>query len=175
MSRVRILNRRLDMENLWTPWRFHYIKTAGKSDGCVFCRILEEGEAGDLENLIVYRGEHSFAILNRFPYTSGHLMVVAYRHIASLSEAEPREIQEMALLARKFEQVLAELYHPEGFNIGFNIGRCAGAGVEGHLHLHVIPRWIGDTNFVGAAGQTRIIPELLETTYQKITCHLRNT
>lgn len=156
------------MENLWTPWRFHYINSPDSVEGCVFCRILECREEQDRENLIVHRGEKTFVILNRFPYTSGHLMVVAYRHVSTLSAAEPEEVQEMMLLARKAEACLAEIYHPEGFNIGINVGRCAGAGVESHLHLHVIPRWAGDSNFVATAGQTRIIPELLETTYAKI-------
>ena len=162
------------MENLWTPWRFHYIKTASSGDDCVFCRILESGIEKDPENLIVHRGKHSFVILNRFPYTSGHLMIVMYRHISSLSAAKPEEMQEMMLLAQQCEKCLAEIYKPEGFNIGINVGKCAGAGVESHLHLHIIPRWIGDSNFVAAAGQTRIIPELLESTYQKVLQGLKN-
>ena len=163
------------MENLWTPWRFHYINSANSAEGCVFCRILASGTENDPENLIVHRGAHSFVILNRFPYTSGHLMVVLYRHIGTLSSAEPEEIQEMMLLAQRCEKCLADIYKPEGFNIGINIGKCAGAGVESHLHLHLIPRWTGDSNFVAASGQTRIIPELLETTYQKILQSLIET
>ena len=163
------------MENLWTPWRFHYINSASSCEGCVFCRIIESGMGNDPENLIVYRGKHSFVILNRFPYTSGHLMVVLYRHISTLSAAEPAEIQEMMLLAQRCEKCLADIYKPEGFNIGINVGKCAGAGVESHLHLHVIPRWVGDSNFVAAVGQTRIIPELLEATYQKVLQRLSKT
>ena len=135
----------------------------------MFCRILEEGPEKDPENLVVHRARRSFVILNRFPYTSGHLMIVALRHIATLNEAEPGELQEIMLLARRCEAGLKRIYRPEGFNIGINIGKCAGAGVEGHLHLHVIPRWPGDSNFVGSAGQTRIIPELLEDTYRKVS------
>lgn len=156
------------MENLWTPWRFHYIKSADNAGGCVFCRIVEAPTQEDAENLVVFRDRRSFLVLNRFPYTSGHLMIVANRHIRSLSEAEPTELEEIMKLASRAEGLLAEIYRPEGFNIGMNIGKCAGAGVEGHLHLHVIPRWTGDSNFVAVAGQTRIIPELLETTYQKL-------
>lgn len=129
----------------------------------------------DSENLIVHRGQHSFVILNRFPYTSGHLMIVLYRHSSTLSSSEPQEIREMMSLAQRCEESLADIYRPEGFNIGFNIGKCAGAGVEGHLHLHVIPRWVGDSNFVATAGQTRIIPELLETTYEKVLQGLKKT
>jgi len=156
------------MENLWTPWRFHYIKSADAAEGCVFCRIIESPAERDAENLVVHRDSRSFLVLNRYPYTSGHLMVVANRHIRSLTEAEPAELEEIMKLARRAEGILSEIYHPEGFNIGINIGKCAGAGVEGHLHLHLIPRWIGDSNFAATAGQTRIIPELLETTYQKV-------
>lgn len=163
------------MENLWTPWRFQYIKSADSPEGCVFCRILECGEAKDPENLIVHRGQHSFVILNRFPYTSGHLMVVLFRHVSNLSSTGPDELREMMRLAQRCEECLAEIYRPEGFNMGFNIGKCAGAGVEGHLHLHVIPRWIGDSNFVATAGQSRIIPELLETTYEKVLQCLKRT
>ena len=163
------------MENLWTPWRFQYIKSADSSEGCVFCRILESGEAEDPENFIIHRGQHSFVILNRFPYTSGHLMVVLYRHVRSLSSTEPDELREMMGLAQRCEECLAEIYRPDGFNMGFNIGKCAGAGVEGHIHLHIIPRWIGDSNFVATAGQTRIIPELLETTYEKVLQGLKKT
>lgn len=163
------------MENLWTPWRFHYISASNPPDGCVFCRILDSGPDKDPENLIVHRGKHCFVILNRFPYTSGHLMVVACRHISSLSEADPEELHELMLMARRCEKALKGIYNPEGFNIGINLGKCAGAGVESHLHLHVIPRWTGDSNFVAVSGQTRIIPELLEDTFNKVSKCFKNT
>lgn len=118
--------------------------------------------------MVICRRDHSFVILNRYPYTSGHLMVVARRHIKNLSDARSEELSEIMNLASRAEACLTEVYKPEGFNVGFNIGKCAGAGVDSHLHLHVIPRWMGDSNFVATAGQTRVIPELLETTYSKV-------
>lgn len=154
------------MDHLWTPWRYHYIATTSDSAACVFCRMLEEDR--DSENLILLRRDNCFAVLNRFPYTSGHLMVVARRHIPSLATAEAAELDEMIRIARYFEAALGDVYHPSGFNIGFNIGRSAGAGVAGHLHLHIVPRWYGDSNFVAVLSQTRVIPEDLATTYQKL-------
>ena len=156
------------MDYVWTPWRFHYIAKTAETDGCVFCHILGEGSNRDSENLVLVRRASSFVILNRFPYTSGHLMVVARRHISSLTEATSRELTEIIELARESEAALSEVYQPEGFNMGFNLGKCAGAGVDGHLHLHVLPRWVGDANVVSVVGQTRVIPEELETTFRKL-------
>ncbi|RPI29846.1 MAG: HIT domain-containing protein [Acidobacteria bacterium] len=158
------------MDHLWTPWRYHFITSAEKSDRCIFCAFQEEDR--DEHNLILTRGSHSFVILNRFPYTSGHLMVVARRHIPSLSDAQPGELEELILTARDFQLALETLYRPDGFNIGFNLGKSAGAGVAGHLHLHVVPRWQGDSNFVGVIGQTRTIPEDLKTTYARLREYL---
>jgi ATP adenylyltransferase len=157
------------MDHLWTPWRFHYISSCGEVASCVFCDLLQEQP--DKRNLVLARHTHNYVVLNRFPYTSGHLLVVAYRHIPKLTEALDTELQEMIRLARQCESVLQEVYRCDGFNIGFNIGRSAGAGVAGHLHLHVVPRWQGDANFVSVVGQTRVIPEDLETTYDKLTPH----
>jgi len=159
------------MDHLWTPWRYQYISSAGKPEGCIFCAFQDEDK--DKENLILVRRSHSFVILNRFPYTSGHLMVVARRHIPSPTDATPEELQEMILTARDFQAALEATYHPDGFNIGFNVGKSAGAGVAGHLHLHIVPRWQGDSNFVAVLGETRIIPEDLETTYQKLSDYLK--
>lgn len=159
------------MDYLWTPWRYQYIASASKLERCIFCAFQEEDK--DRERLILVRRAHTFVILNRFPYTSGHLMVVARRHIPSLTDATSPELEEIILTARHFQAALDTVYHPDGFNIGFNIGKSAGAGVAGHLHLHIVPRWQGDSNFVGVLGETRIIPEDLETTYRKLTDYLK--
>jgi ATP adenylyltransferase len=159
------------MDHLWTPWRFEYIRNADQDSTCVFCRVI--AEARDAENFVLYRGRGSFAILNLFPYTSGHLLIVANRHIASMSEATPEELHEMIDLARFCEDVLRRQYHPDGFNMGFNLGRSAGAGVEHHLHMHVLPRWRGDSNFVSVVGETRVLPEELPTTFQRLLPHFR--
>ncbi|MEJ2077665.1 MAG: HIT domain-containing protein [Acidobacteriota bacterium] len=162
------------MDYLWTPWRFQYLESGLGKDECVFCRILQESPDQDSAHFVLAHGPHTFLILNRFPYTSGHLMVVLRRHVAKLIDAESAELEEVIQWARRCEEVLREVYAPEGFNIGFNVGSCAGAGVAGHLHLHVVPRWTGDANLVSVIGQTRTIPEELETTYEKLRPHLQN-
>jgi ATP adenylyltransferase len=154
------------MDRLWTPWRFEYIRNADQAPSCVFCQILNE--ASDTANLVLFRGDKSFVILNLFPYTSGHVLVVANRHISCLSEAEPEELHEIIRLGRQCEGALTREYHPQGFNMGFNLGRAAGAGVEHHLHMHVVPRWTGDSNFVSVLGETRVLPEELPTTHQRL-------
>jgi len=154
------------MDRLWTPWRFEYIRTADQAPACVFCHILQETR--DAANFLLYRGKHSFVILNLFPYTSGHMMCVANRHIASLSEAEPAERHEIIDLGQVCEEALRREYQPSGFNLGFNLGRAAGAGVEHHLHMHVLPRWVGDSNFVSVVGETRVLPEELPSTYKRL-------
>ncbi|MFZ0430693.1 MAG: HIT domain-containing protein [Acidobacteriota bacterium] len=162
------------MDYLWTPWRFQYLKSElGKGD-CVFCKILEDSPAKDVEHFVLAHGPRSFLILNRFPYTAGHLMVVPRRHIPTLNDSEPGELEEVMSWARRCEAALREVYAPEGFNVGFNIGSCAGAGVAGHLHLHIVPRWTGDANLVSVIGQTRTIPEELETTFHKLRPLLQN-
>ncbi|MFQ5739556.1 MAG: HIT domain-containing protein [Acidobacteriota bacterium] len=154
------------MDHLWTPWRFKYVRSTDSSRRCVFCRMLHEER--DEENLILSRRRHNYLVLNRFPYTTGHLMVVSSRHGGSLCETRSEELHEMILLAREVESILRQVYKPDGLNIGFNIGKSAGAGVAGHLHLHVVPRWHGDTNVVSVVGETRVIPEDLRVTYQKL-------
>ncbi len=161
------------MENLWTPWRFQYLTSRRDTSECVFCRIGGDESARDRDHLILRRGSHTFTLLNRFPYTSGHLLVATYRHIAWLEEATREELEAMAVEARRCEQALRRVYRPDGFNVGFNLGSCAGAGVAGHLHLHVVPRWIGDANFVSVVGETRVIPEELSTTWQKLLPHFQ--
>jgi ATP adenylyltransferase len=154
------------MDRLWTPWRFEYIRTADQAPSCVFCRILQEDS--DSANFVLFRGSKSFVILNLYPYTSGHLLVVANRHISFLSEADPEELHEIIQLSQRCENALQREYHPQGFNLGFNLGRAAGAGVEHHLHMHVLPRWTGDSNFVSVVGETRVLPEELPITCQRL-------
>jgi ATP adenylyltransferase len=154
------------MDRLWTPWRFQYIRTADEAQSCIFCRILNE--PSDKANLVLFRGGKSFVLLNLFPYTSGHLLVVANRHISRLNEAVTEELHEIIELSRQCENALQQEYHPQGFNMGFNLGRAAGAGVEHHLHMHVLPRWTGDSNFVSVVGETRVLPEELTATYQRL-------
>jgi ATP adenylyltransferase len=160
------------MDRLWSPWRFEYIRTADQAPSCVFCDILKQEH--DAENFVLFRSADAFVILNLFPYTSGHLLVVASRHISSLSEASDNELHQMIELSRRCEDALRSAYHPDGFNLGFNIGRAAGAGVEHHLHLHVLPRWVGDSNFVSVVGETRVLPEELPVTLKRLLPYFRN-
>jgi ATP adenylyltransferase len=154
------------MDRLWTPWRFEYLRTAEQAVECVFCQVLQE--ARDAENFLLYRGQHAFVLLNLFPYTSGHLLCIANRHIASLGDAFPEELHEIIDLSQRSESAIRQEYHPNGYNLGFNIGRAAGAGVEHHLHMHVLPRWVGDSNFVSVVGETRVLPEELPVTYERL-------
>ena len=153
------------MKRLWAPWRMKFVEEH-KKGGCVFCNILAQSQ--DIENLVVCRGQLAFVILNRYPYTSGHLMVVANAHKPSFEHLDMQTRSEMMELASKAIQILREVYKPEGFNLGANIGAAAGAGIAGHVHLHVVPRWTGDTNFMSTLGETRILPEELDETYRRI-------
>lgn len=158
------------MDRLWTPWRFDYIsKIDSARPGCVFCEILAEDR--DPQNLVLYRGRALFVILNLFPYTSGHLLIVANRHISALREAGPAELHEFLETAQTCERTLQLEYKPDGFNMGFNIGRAAGAGVAHHLHMHVLPRWAGDANFLSVVSETRVLPEELGQTYARLRPH----
>ena len=154
------------MDHLFTPWRYKYVTNAAKDESCVFCTLL--GEKDDAKSLIVERGAKNFIVLNRYPYTAGHVMVVPYAHEAELSGVDAATLSEMMLLAQSVQRALAAAYKPEGYNLGMNLGRCAGAGVASHLHLHILPRWVGDTNFMTTAGETRHIPEDLLQTYEKL-------
>jgi ATP adenylyltransferase len=156
------------MDYLWTPWRFQYMEqvSQGKQPDCIFCDALQRNQ--DHETLIVYRGMKAFIILNRFPYTSGHVMIVPYAHVAELNFCEPGALDEIMALSQRMERVLREYYKPDGMNLGMNLGRAAGAGVTGHLHLHVLPRWFGDSNFMTVVGETRVLPEDLDTTYTRM-------
>jgi ATP adenylyltransferase len=155
------------MDYLWTPWRYAYVSTAEKSAGCVFCDAVKAGD--DRKVLIVYRGQHCFVILNRYPYTPGHVMIVPYAHLDELRKLSTDAAQEMMELSQRMESVLRELYRPDGINLGMNIGKAAGAGIAGHIHMHVLPRWVADANFVSVVGETRILPEALEETWKRMT------
>ncbi len=157
------------MDYLWTPWRYAYITTPGKSEGksddCIFCELPK---LPDPEAKIVYRGKQCYIILNSFPYTSGHVIVVPFAHLDELQKLPEIAAQEMMALSQKMESVLRQVYSPDGINLGMNIGRAAGAGVTGHVHMHVLPRWVGDTNFMTVTGESRVLPEALEETYVRI-------
>ena len=162
------------MDVLWSPWRYSYIKsgeTASHHD-CVFCGILN-GSASDEENFILHRAEFNFIILNIYPYISGHLMVVPYSHLADLDAAEKQSTDELMDLTKHCQITLRTVYQPHGFNIGMNLGKAAGAGVAEHFHLHILPRWVGDANFMTAIGETRTIPEDLRTTYNRLKNYLK--
>lgn len=154
------------MDHLWSPWRFRYIAGPRDESDCVFCAIAASPD--DEANLVVYRAEHNFLVLNRFPYSTGHLMIVPYAHVAALGEATEATTAEMMHLMRRAEAGLKKVYHPEGLNLGLNLGASAGAGVAGHLHMHCVPRWPGDANFMTTIGETRVLPEDLQTTYSKL-------
>jgi ATP adenylyltransferase len=154
------------MDRLWTPWRYQYIQAASPKNECVFCAKLKENR--DAENYIVFRAERNAVLLNLYPYTNGHLMVIPYEHVATLEEAAPETLAEMMRLTQQSERHLRRLYKPEGINLGMNIGECAGAGVAGHIHMHVLPRWIGDANFMSTVAETRVLPEELGTTYRRL-------
>jgi ATP adenylyltransferase len=143
-----------------------YIENNNKEEGCVFCKAQSQQDSA--ENLIAYRGELSYVILNRFPYTSGHLMVIPFQHVSSLEELDSITRAEMMELTSQCTTVLKDIYRPQGFNVGVNIGEAAGAGVLGHVHIHIVPRWKGDTNFMSSVGGVRVLPEALEATYQRV-------
>jgi ATP adenylyltransferase len=147
---------------LWAPWRLDYI-TSPKADGCIFCAQPAQGD--DAGNYIVHRGERCFVMLNAFPYANGHVMVAPYSHVPSIEDLDDDEIVELQLLTRRSLGVVREAYGPEGFNIGINQGKVGGAGVEGHVHQHAVPRWGGDTNFMPVIADTRVLPQSLEASY----------
>lgn len=146
------------MERLWSPWRLDYVTRAASpdSDACVFCAALDPAGGSPL---VVCRGDRAFVILNKYPYNNGHLMVVPMRHVGRLADATPAELNEIIALTRVAEMALTEAYRVHGINVGMNVGRAAGAGVRDHLHVHLVPRWEGDTNFMSIVGDTRVVPE----------------
>jgi ATP adenylyltransferase len=154
------------MNHIWSPWRMEYIENSTREDGCIFCIAQEKEDSA--ENLIAFRGERSYVILNRYPYTSGHLMVVPFDHKANFEELDSQTRAEMMELTTQCMTVLRKIYNPQAFNMGANIGEAAGAGVKEHVHIHIVPRWAGDTNFMSAVGETRVLPESLESTYERV-------
>jgi len=158
------------LEILWSPWRAKYIASGSdnsQADTCVFCNISRD-PADDEKNFVVYRALHNFVVLNLYPYISGHLLIVPYEHVAELDAAAKETTNELMDLTKQAQTVLRDVYKPAGFNIGMNLGAPAGAGIVGHLHVHILPRWSGDTNFMSTVAQTRVISEDLNTTYEKL-------
>jgi ATP adenylyltransferase len=153
------------VKRLWAPWRLEYIEQADKQEGCIFCRAVE---AEDEPGLVVHRAREALALLNRFPYASGHLMVAPFRHVGEFSELGDGEALEIHRLAGQGMGALAQLYGPQGFNVGWNLGRIAGAGVTDHVHLHLVPRWAGDTNFMPVLADVKVLPEHLVETRRKL-------
>jgi ATP adenylyltransferase len=153
---------------IWAPWRLSYVKDASKDieEECIFC--AKPAQEDDEANLIVHRGERAFVILNLFPYTNGHLMVAPYEHVGRLQEVAPETLAEMMALAQRGMDRLEGVYDPHGYNVGFNQGRVAGAGVEHHIHMHVVPRWGGDTNFMPVIADTKVMPQSIEQSYEAL-------
>jgi ATP adenylyltransferase len=158
------------VKQLWAPWRLEYIRGADEQDGCFFCRALE---ADDESGLVVHRGDCAFVVLNKFPYASGHLMVAPGRHEGEFGRLSPEEAAEIHLLASAALRALAETMSPQGFNLGWNLGRIAGAGVVDHVHMHIVPRWAGDTNFMPVLADVKVLPEALEESRRKIAAAWR--
>lgn len=160
------------MERLWSPWRHEYVAAPGadlsQGGSCIFCEA-QKNPAGDEQNLVLHRAAHNFVILNLYPYISGHMMIVPYAHLGELDLAPKETTDEMMDLAKRCQTVLREVYQPQGFNVGMNLGRAAGAGVAHHIHMHILPRWTGDTNFMSTIAETRVLSEDLPTTYRKLT------
>lgn len=163
------LMRRLNLDRLWAPWRIGYVSNADKEGRCFLCAA--GGEKDDRKNLVVRRGEHCFALLNRYPYNNGHVMVAPYAHKADLPELSVAERADMMKLVMEVQAALGAKFKPHGFNIGLNIGAAAGAGVPGHIHAHILPRWTGDTNFVTTVADLKVVSQSLEESYQMLTRH----
>ncbi len=154
------------MQTLWAPWRIDYILSE-KPTGCIFCEKLSDA-ATDEQDFVLYRGQSAFVLMNIYPYNNGHLMVAPYAHVPSLTALPPDQLAEVFLLTQQCETVLRRTFQPEGFNIGMNLGKVAGAGIETHLHVHIVPRWNGDTNYMTAISSVRVIPQALEDAYRQL-------
>ncbi len=154
------------MEYIWAPWRMEYVEVMGKEEGCILCDKPKQGN--DAANYILYRGDKNFIIMNAYPYNPGHLLVAPYRHIASLEELTAEELHEHFEVVSRSVRLLKQVFNPNGFNIGINLGKVAGAGIEEHLHTHIVPRWQADTNFMPVIADTKVIPEALAKTYKKL-------
>lgn len=159
------------MKVIWAPWRMAYIKNARKPAGCIFCTKTRERR--DAANLLLHRGQHGFVMMNLFPYNSGHLMVAPYAHVKSLESLSDEVVLDLMRLTNLSLRALRAAIRPEGFNVGINLGRVSGAGIEAHVHLHIVPRWSGDTNFMPLFSETRVIPEHLRQTYRKLRAQFR--
>lgn len=159
------------MESIWAPWRMTYISNAVTDDGCIFCRAWEE--SNDRDRLVLTRSEHSLVMMNRYPYTAGHLMVAPARHVSEMDDLADVELLDLIHSLRLARNLIRDAARPDGFNIGINLGKAAGAGIEDHLHIHIVPRWNGDTNFMTVVGDVRVIPEGLLETYDRLAEALR--
>ena len=159
------------MDRLWSPWRYEYIASSDaanpETSGCVFCKLRDDPDQ-DEANFVLHRGSYNFVVLNLYPYISGHLLIVPYEHVGELDAATKETTDELMELTKRSQTALRDAYQPNGFNIGMNLGRSAGAGIVDHIHIHILPRWVGDTNFMSTVGNTRVIPEDLSTTYEKL-------
>jgi ATP adenylyltransferase len=157
---------------LWSPWRLEYIaaNTASDNQACVFCAIQADPQ-NDRKNFVLYRARFNFVVLNIHPYTSGHLLIVPYQHVADLNAAAKETTDELMDLTKRAENAIRDAYSPDGINLGMNLGKAAGAGIAGHIHMHILPRWNGDTNFMTTVAETRILPEDLTTTFNKLQGH----
>jgi ATP adenylyltransferase len=154
------------VDHLWSPWRYRYITGGTPAGGCVFC--LKAADGHDEENFVVFRGRHNYALLNLYPYTNGHLLIAPYAHLAHLEDLPAEAAAELMAMTQDAVRALRAVYRPEGINCGMNLGACAGAGVAGHLHMHVLPRWGGDASFMTTIGETRVLPEELPVTWQRL-------
>ena len=154
------------MKVLWAPWRMGYILSENKADGCIFCPGADRSR--DQERLILYVGERSMILMNRFPYNNGHLLVAPIKHVSSLERLNQDETLDLLLMVRKSIEILKQVMKPDGFNVGLNLGQVAGAGMENHMHFHIVPRWKGDTNFMTVIEDVRVIPEHIKATYGKL-------
>jgi ATP adenylyltransferase len=154
------------MQSLLSPWRYEYLIASTDLPGCIFCDAIRNADQAD--SLIVHRDHHNFVILNRYPYNNGHIMIAPNEHVSDPADVKGEVLSEMMQLFQRSIQALRTVYHPDGFNMGMNLGKCAGAGVESHYHLHIVPRWNGDTNFMGTLAETRVIPEDFSTTLAKL-------
>ena len=159
------------MHRLWSPWRYEYIASGTAAnpgiDSCVFCKLRDDPDR-DEANFVIHRASHNFIVLNIYPYISGHLLIVPYEHVGELDAATKETTDELMDLTKRSQTALRDVYLPTGFNIGMNLGRSGGAGIVDHIHIHIMPRWVGDTNFMSTVGETRVIPEDLSTTYEKL-------
>lgn len=156
------------MDRLFRPWRYAYVARERNAEICVLCEIALSPPEEDSSHYVLFRGAHHFVVLNIYPYNSGHLMIVPFLHAARLEDLPAEALSELALLAARTERVLRDAYRPEGMNLGMNLGAAAGAGIDAHLHLHVVPRWTGDTSFMTVAGESRVLPESVADTWRRL-------